>query len=92
MLPTGVRHVPGLSKHNGMSRLWSFGVRRIPHGTSQDSPGTSLKIGVTWCPEDPKWDIPGQSSNVPQYWCDLVSGGSHKGHPRTVLGCPSILV
>ena len=71
--------------------VW-LGVRRIPHGTSQDSPGTSLNIGVTWCPEDPTWDIPGQSWDVPQDWCDLVSGGSHMGQPRTVLGRPSRLV
>ena len=74
------------------SRLVQLGVRRIPNGTSEDSPGTSLKIGATWCPDDPKWDIPGQSWDVPQDWCDLLSGGSQMGHPKTVLGRPSILV
>ena len=78
---------PEQSGHNGMSRLWSLSVRRFPQGTSQDSPGMSLKTGVTWCPEDFTWDIPGQSWDVPQDWCDLVSGGFHMGHPRTVLHC-----
>ena len=35
------------------------------------------------------WDVLGQSWDILQAGVDLMSGGSHEGRPRTVLGHPA---
>ena len=58
-------------------------------GQSWDSPGTSCKLRSTRCPEDPMGDILGQSWDILQTAVDKLSGRSHVGRPRTVLGHPA---